>query len=231
MPVAISFLGIGYAVMMATPADLDDFVTGFALSERLIRKPDEIVAIDIHESPIGWIVRTTLPEDRMAEVLERVRTRVSESSCGLCGLDNLEQVARPLPRLPASPPIATDALFHALHDLKRYQPLNAATGAVHAAAFCDPDGTIRLAREDVGRHNALDKLIGALARAGIVPAKGFVLTTSRCSYEIVEKAVLAGAATLVTISAPTSLAVDRAEAAGLRLIVLARPDAALVMGG
>jgi FdhD protein len=230
-PVSIEFNGIGYAVMMATPADLDDFVTGFALSERLIRKPDEIVAIDIHESPIGWIVRTTLPEDRMAEVLERVRTRVSESSCGLCGLDNLEQVARPLPRLPASPPIATDALFHALHDLKRYQPLNAATGAVHAAAFCDPDGTIRLAREDVGRHNALDKLIGALARAGIVPAKGFVLTTSRCSYEIVEKAVLAGAATLVTISAPTSLAVDRAEAAGLRLIVLARPDAALVMGG
>ena len=230
-PVSIEFNGIGYAVMMATPAELDDFVTGFALSERLIRAPDEIVAIDIHESPIGWIVRATLPDDRMAGVIERVRTRVSESSCGLCGLDNLEQVARPLPHLPASAPIATGALFHALHDLKKYQPLNAVTGAVHAAAFCDPDGAIRLAREDVGRHNALDKLIGALTRAGIAPADGFVLTTSRCSYEIVEKAVLARAATLVTISAPTSLAVERAEAAGLRLIVLARPDAALVMGG
>jgi len=228
-PVSIEFNGIGYAVMMATPSDLEDFVTGFALAERLVDSAGEIEAIDIHAHPAGWIVRVTLPADRMEAVIERVRTRVSESSCGLCGLDNLEQVARPLPHLPARPVIDQKAIFAALGDLSRHQPLNAATGAVHAAAWCEADGRVALVREDVGRHNALDKLIGALARAGRSPAVGFLLTTSRCSYEIVEKAALAGASTLVTISAPTSLAVERAAAAGLRLIVLARADAALMM--
>jgi len=228
-PVSIEFNGIGYAVMMATPADLEDFATGFALAERLVDSAGEIEAIDIHAHPAGWIVRVTLPADRMEAVLERVRMRVSESSCGLCGLDNLEQAARPLPHLPARAPIDQRAIFAALDALPQHQPLNAATGAVHAAAHCEADGAITLAREDVGRHNALDKLIGALARVGRSPADGFLLATSRCSYEIVEKAALAGASTLVTISAPTSLAVERAAHAGLKLIVLARADGALML--
>jgi len=227
-PVAIEYNGIGYAVMMATPADLEDFATGLTLSEGLA-SIDAIQHIDIHPVEGGWIVRISLPQDALEPVLARARTRVSESSCGLCGMDNIEQVLRPLP--PVTSRIATSraALDAALAALPAHQPLSDATGAVHAAAFCAPDGRILLAREDVGRHNALDKLIGALARSGTSTEAGFVLLTSRCSYELVEKTVRANCPLLVTISAPTSLAVDRAQAAGLTLVALARRDSMLVL--
>ncbi len=155
---------------------------------------------------------------------------MSESSCGLCGIENIEEVLRPLP--PVTARIATDrtAIANALMALPDHQPLGRATGAAHAAAFCSPAGAIELAREDVGRHNALDKLIGAMARAGIDPASGFILLSARCSYELVEKTVRAGCPMLVTISAPTSLAVERAADAGLTLVALARTDAALIVG-
>ena len=170
-----------------------------------------------------------MPPERNAIALERARTRVSESSCGLCGIENIEQVLRPLP--PVTARIRTDrtAIAAALASLHDHQPLGRATGAVHAAAFCSPDGTIRLAREDVGRHNALDKLVGALARAGIDAATGFILLSARCSYELVEKTVRAGCPMLVTISAPTSLAATRAVQAGLTLVTLARADSALIV--
>ncbi len=226
-PIAIEYNGIGYAVMMATPDQLDDFVIGFSLSERIIEAAHEIEALDCHETDKGWVVRITLAQARVAPMLERVRVRVSESSCGLCGLENLEQIARPLPALTVGLDIETKALFAALAALRTHQPLHAATGGAHVAAFCDPQGHILFAREDVGRHCALDKLIGALARAGIAPRSGFFLLSSRCSYELVEKTVIAGCSLLVTISTATSLAADRAAAAGLRLIALARPDAML----
>ena len=229
-PIAIEYNGIGYAVMMATPDQLDYFVIGFSLSERIIDAVDEIEALDCHETAQGWIVRITLAQARVAPMLERVRVRVSESSCGLCGLENLEQIARPLPRLDPGPVIADSALFRALAHLRAHQSLHAATGGAHVAAFCDPEGHIQMAREDVGRHCALDKLIGALARAHIAPASGFFLLSSRCSYELVEKTVIAGCPVLMTISTATSLAADRAAAAGLRLIALARPDAVLDLG-
>jgi FdhD protein len=225
--IAVEFNGIGYAVMMATPTELEEFVTGFALSERIVLSADEIGEIAAHQTEKGWRVQVQIAPERVAAMIERVRVRVSESSCGLCGLENLEQVARPLPPVTAVLEVADAALFAALGHLRRYQPLNALTGGVHAAAFCDVRGNVRLVREDVGRHNALDKLIGALARARISPTTGFFLLSSRCSFELVEKTVLAGCPLLVTISTATTLAATRAAAAGLRLVVLARPDAML----
>lgn len=228
-PVSIEVGGIGYAVMMATPADLEDYALGFALSEGLVEAADQIERIDLHAVEGGWALRLWVPAERKAMALERARQRVSESSCGLCGIENIEQVLRPLPPLTAQ--ITTDraAIAAALAALRDHQPLGQATGAVHAAAFCTPTGKILYAREDVGRHNALDKLIGALARAGTDPATGFILLSARCSYELVEKTVRAGCPMLVTISAPTSLAAERAVQAGLTLVALARPDSALVI--
>jgi FdhD protein len=227
-PIAVEINGLGYAVMMATPSDLADFAYGFCLSERLIETPWDVVDVDSHDAEQGVILRITLVPDRQERVIERVRHRISESSCGLCGIENLEQALRQLPRLPAAPMVADAAIFRALGELRAHQPLNAATGAVHAAALCTADGAIRLAREDVGRHNGFDKLIGAMLRGGLDWDGGFALLSARCSYELVEKAVLAGCPMLVTVSAPTSLAVARAAEAGLRLVALARSDAALL---
>jgi FdhD protein len=228
-PVAIEFGGIGYAVLMATPADLADLVTGFALAERLIERADELVELDCVETGRGIVARAWLTPERAARVMERVRHRISESSCGLCGIENLDQALRPLPTVTAISEATDAAIFAALDRLRDHQPLNRETGAVHAAALCGADGAIRLVREDVGRHNAFDKLIGAMARGGIGWGGGFALLTSRCSYELVEKAALSGCPLLVTLSAPTALAIERARDAGLRLIVLARGDAMLAV--
>lgn len=230
-PVALEFNGLSYAVMMATPADLEDFALGFALTEGLAKSPGDVTDITVAETDLGWIVRATLAGLGVEQLTERVRMRVAESSCGLCGIENLEAVAKPLPQVPAHGEIEPPAIFAALAGLRAYQPLTKATGAAHAAAFCSTEGAIIDAREDVGRHNALDKLIGALAAAGQDLAAGFILSTARCSYEIVEKAVRAGATRLVTISLPTSLAVERARLAGLELWCLARPDSVLMVNG
>jgi len=226
-PIAFEFNGIGYAVLMATPRDLEDLAAGFALCERLIDRIADVLDIECHVVEHGHLVRVTLAEATAGRVVERVRHRVSESSCGICGIENLEQALRPLP--PASPDWRGDdaAIFHALTLLGDRQPLNAATGAVHAAAACTARGEPWLVREDVGRHNAFDKLIGAMVRSGAGWDGGFALLTSRCSYELVEKAVLSGCPLLATISAPTSLAIQRAAAAGLNLRVLVREDALL----
>ena len=228
-PVAIAFNGIGYAVMMATPTDLEDFGTGLALSERIVGSARDIEEIAARDTGQGWLLDVRIGAAHVEGMIARVRTRVSESSCGLCGIENLEQIARPLPMVTARIDVADAAVFAALAALRVHQPLNAATGGAHAAAFCDVDGRIVMVREDVGRHCALDKLVGALARAGIDPATGFFLLSSRCSYELVEKTVVAGCPLLVTISTATSLAVERAAAAGLRLCALARPDAILAL--
>lgn len=228
-PVSVEVCGIGYAVMMATPSDLEDYAIGFALSEGLVDSPDQVNGVDVHPVEGGWALRIWLPRERAEIAFERARKRVSESSCGLCGIENIEQVLRPLP--PVTARIATDrtAIAAALASLRERQPLGRATGAVHAAAFCTPAGAIVQVREDVGRHNALDKLIGALARDRVDPAGGFILLSARCSYELVEKTVRAGCPMLVTISAPTSLAAERAVQAGLTLVTLARADSALIV--
>lgn len=228
VPVAVSFLGIGYAVMMATPADLEDFAVGFARSERLIDDVEDVIGIDVREEEDGLLLGIELAPERHDRVLQRVRHRVSESSCGICGIENLDQALRPLPLVPAPGPISPAAIFRALEAIAAHQPLNTVTGAVHAAALCDSAGEVLAAREDVGRHNAFDKLIGHVMREGGDPAGGFALLTARCSYELVEKAALAGIPLLATISAPTGLAVRRAEESGLTLVALARPDSFLV---
>ncbi|WP_232313886.1 formate dehydrogenase accessory sulfurtransferase FdhD [Sphingobium sp. TCM1] len=227
VPVAIEFNGIGYAVLMATPQHLDDLVLGFALAERLIGPEDAPFDVDVHRTAQGIIARATLPPERTGALLDRVRHRATDSACGLCGIENLEQAIRPLPRVSAATRADRAAIFRALAALGDHQPLNAATGAAHAAAWVGADGAIRLVREDVGRHNAFDKLVGAMMRACAGWDGGFALLSSRCSYELVEKAALADCPLLVTISAPTRLAADRAAEAGLPLVVLARSDALL----
>lgn len=230
-PIAIEFNGIGYAVLMASPEALDDLAIGFAHAERLIDAARDVIDIAVHATGQGMIVRVQLEGERAARVTERVRHRATDSSCGLCGIENLEQAIRSLPPLRAATCATDAAIWRALSALPQHQPLNRATGAAHAAAACAADGTIRLAREDVGRHNAFDKLIGAMLRQGLKWDGGFALLSSRCSYELVEKAVLAGCPMLATISAPTSLAVEQARTAGLPLRVLVRPDAMLASPG
>lgn len=229
VPIAIEYNGVGYAVLMATPTDLGDLALGFACAERLLHDDDPSFEAEGVAVGDGFIVRANLPAPRVDALFDRVRHRASDSSCGLCGVENLEQAIRPLPRVTSRSDATPEALFAALDALPQHQPLNRATGAAHAAALVAADGTIRLVREDVGRHNAFDKLIGAMRRTGMTWDGGFALLSSRCSYELVEKAVLADCPMLVTISAPTRLAAERARAAGLTLHVLARHDSMLLV--
>lgn len=226
-PVAIEINGLGYAVLMATPVDLNDLAYGFVLAERLIDTPGDVIEVAVHPVAAGTLLRVTLTPDRHHRVADRVRHRVSESSCGLCGIENLEQALRPLPALSVSSNATPAAILAAAATLRDHQPLARATGATHAAALCAADGTIRLVREDVGRHNGFDKLIGAMWRSGLDWDGGFALLSSRCSFELVEKAVLAQCPLLATLSAATTLAIDRAAQAGLPLRTLVRGDAML----
>ena len=226
-PVAIEVDGFGYAVMMMTPMQLEDFARGFMLTERLADTIDDIRAIEPFETDRGWIVRVALAPHCRARITDRVRHRTSDTGCGLCGISGLEQIDRPVAARAPQPRIERAALFAAIAAIRDHQPLNRLTGAVHAAALCDRTGAIVIVREDVGRHNALDKLIGALAadRRGV---DGFILLTSRVSFEMVDKALVAGAPMVVGISAPTTMAIDHARAHGLTLVALARADAMLV---
>ncbi|WP_428331922.1 formate dehydrogenase accessory sulfurtransferase FdhD [Novosphingobium sp.] len=232
-PVAIEINGIGYAVMMATPADLDDYALGFCLSEQLIVSAGEYLSSDSFEVPPvagmagGWMLRVALDAPAAGPLLDRARLRLAEGSCGLCGIESLEQVLRPLRAVSARLTVEKAAIFRAVSALGDHQVLGRATRAAHAAAFCAVDGTIVMVREDVGRHNAFDKLIGALAHAGIDPATGFVVLTARCSFELVQKAVIANVPVLATISAASTMAVDQAHLHGLTLYSLAREDSLL----
>ncbi len=227
-PIALEINGIGYAVMMATPADLEDYALGFCLSEQLIASPAEFVsAVAVAVAAGGWMLRVQLAASGAAPLLERARLRLSEGSCGLCGIESLEQVMRPLAPVVATLAVNPAAMFRAVEALDHLQPLGLETRAAHAAALCDAEGNILLVREDVGRHNALDKLLGAAATAGHTVGEHFILLTARCSFELVQKAVIAGCPLLVTISAASTLAVDQARAHGLRLVSLARKDSLL----
>jgi FdhD protein len=225
-PVALEFNGIGYAVLMATPTDLVDLAYGFALSERLIDASSDILDVEEHKTDHGIIVRIALRREVADRLFARIRHRTTESSCGLCGIENLEQVMRPLPRVPLWKGSA-EPVFVAADALGQRQILNSVTRAVHAAARCTIDGRIVDIREDVGRHNAFDKLVGAMLRTSARWNDGFALLSSRCSYELVEKAALAGCPMLATVSAATTLAVRRAAEAGLSLHTVVRSDALL----
>lgn len=221
--VAMVYDGGALAVMMATPADLRDLAIGFSLGERIIERPEEIERLEVAAQENGVEARMWLRADRSETLRRRRRFMAGPVGCGLCGVDSLEAALRPLPRLAAAGPRLSGAEVEAaVAALAGRQPLHDRTRAVHAAGFFRPGDGIVAAREDVGRHNALDKLVGALALAGTDAAAGAIVITSRVSIEMVQKAVLAGATILIAVSAPTAHAVRLAEAAGLTLVASAR---------
>ncbi len=230
-PVSILYGNMPYAVMMASPGDLEDFVVGFSLTEGIIRGAEEIRDVEVTPRAEGIEVSVTLAPGRFREHLARRRNLSGRTSCGLCGVETSDDIPLAAAQVDGEPPLALSSIHAGLRALSRHQPLSRITRAVHAAAWCDRDGAILAAREDVGRHNALDKLIGARLRAGHGAQEGFVLVTSRASFEMVEKTAIFGAAALVTISAPTSLAIDRAKALGLTLVSIARDDGAILFAG
>lgn len=230
-PVNIVYAPLPYAVMMATPADLEDFALGFSLTEGVIERPEDIRAIAIEPAERGVRLVITLNAERTRANLARNRNMAGRTGCGICGIDDLASLpmAKQMKRVRTT--LRVSAVRRALGELAAHQKLNDATHAVHGAAWCDVDGRILVAREDVGRHNALDKLIGALARQASDAATGFVLVTSRCSFEMVEKSAVFGAGAIVAISAPTSLAVERAAAHDMILIGVARADGVQCFSG
>lgn len=225
VPVAMHVNGEPFAVMMATPHDIEDFARGFALTEGKVASIDEISSIDIREVLEGVTVdvRTVGHVLHEHEAEPSPRALPGRSGCGICGSRELEDVVRHPAPVGTGPSITAVAIEQALAALRAAQPINALTGSVHAAAWALPDGTLLSVREDVGRHNALDKLIGALLAARIDTDHGFVVLTSRASYEMVTKAAVARIAVVVAISAPTALAVHLAADCGVTLVGFARP--------
>jgi FdhD protein len=225
LPVAMRYNGQAFAVMMATPRDLEDFALGFSLSEGLISSPEQLLSVDVQERREGIDLLMTVPSHTSLALHERGPERLlpGRSGCGLCGTRELEDAIRQPTPVRNTGRIRQAALERALAELQQHQPMNSATGAVHAAAWADAEGSIVLVREDVGRHNALDKLIGAMRRAGIASDTGLLLLTSRASYEMVTKAACAGIGVMAAISAPTALAIELARSTGVCLIGFARP--------
>ncbi|WP_157609109.1 formate dehydrogenase accessory sulfurtransferase FdhD [Variovorax sp. Root411] len=225
VPVALEFNGISHAVMLATPLDLEDFALGFSLSEGILDHAHELYAVETGESELGITVRLQVSSAAFARLKLRRRTIAGRTGCGLCGTESLAHVSRELPALadPAGP-LERQAIARAMLQVQSLQTLQQATGAVHAAAWCSADGEVQWLREDVGRHNALDKLIGALANNDVDASTGFVAVTSRASFEMVQKTAMAGVPLLAAVSAPTSFAVATAERVRLTLVGFARKD-------
>jgi FdhD protein len=226
-PIEIAYGGQPFAVMMGTPADLEDFAAGFSLTEGIVERFEEIRAIEAQAGEEQARIAVTLTGDRLRAHLARRRAVAGRTGCGVCGIEDLAHLPKARARREAAQAPDGQAVGRAVAALDDLQPLNRLTRAVHAAAWVSAQGDILCVREDVGRHNALDKCIGALLRQGIEPGDGFFLVTSRCSYEMVTKAAAFGAGALVSVSAPTSLALKAAKAAGLALIAVARRDGAL----
>jgi FdhD protein len=223
LAVAVTVNGSTHAVMMASPADLEDFAVGFALGEGLVSTASEIEAVEILAGESGCEARLWLSVKQAAAVAERRRAMAGPVGCGLCGIESLEAALRPLPAVAGTGlRLAAEDIAGACDALRAHQPLHDLTHAVHAAGFFRPGEGIVLAREDVGRHNALDKLVGALARAGESAAEGAFVMTSRLSVELVQKCAFAGCAVLIAPSAPTAHALRLAEAAGITVVAFAR---------
>lgn len=222
MPVSLVYHGVPHVVMLATPADLEDYAVGFTLSEGLVERPDEIRGVEVIRGEESAEVRIAVAWERFSTLIERRRNLTGRSGCGLCGQETVEQAVREVRPVGPGVRLSISELHEAIARLADLQPLNARTGSVHAAAWVLPGKGIQLVREDVGRHNALDKAIGALVRSGIDPAGGAFLLTSRASFEMVQKSLAVGVALIAAFSAPTAFAVRLAERAGLTLVAFAR---------
>ena len=226
VPVAMVYNDISHVVMMASPNDLEDFAIGFSLSEGIVETVADIYAIELvgdeKQLERGIEVHITIATAKAVQLKQRRRNLTGRTGCGLCGAESLQQAIRPVQQVKAQPLIAAKVVETAISQLGQEQQLQAITGAFHAAAWCDLDGSIMQLREDVGRHNALDKLLGALQRQTIDLSQGFVLVSSRASYEMVHKSSSCGVSTLVAVSAPTQMALTLAKDAGMNLIGFAR---------
>ena len=221
VPVALVFNGISHAVMLATPLDLEDFALGFGLTEGLLARPDELYGVEVVEDAAGIRVEMEVASACFARLKDKRRSMAGRTGCGLCGTESLDQVEPPLcPLARSTTPLSPPAIAAALREMPSRQALQQRTGAVERT----PGRGVRLVREDVGRHNALDKLVGAMVESGLDPRDGFCCITSRASVEMVRKAVAAGITALIAVSAPTARAVDTARRAGLALAGFARRD-------
>ena len=227
VPVALSYNGVSHTVMLASPGDLEDFALGFSLTEGIIENPRELRDIEIDLTEKGVVAHLTIASARFETLKDRRRSMAGRTGCGLCGAESLDQVVRPLPPVAASVRFPPEVIQRAAAEMGGWQVLQRETGATHAAAWFDSEGRIQALREDVGRHNALDKLIGALAKAGTNCAAGAFLVTSRASYEMVQKSVTAGVGLLAAVSAPTALAIERAQAWNLTLVGFVRPGSSV----
>ena len=220
IPVAFIYNRRNYAVMLATPSDLIDFAVGFSLTERVVDEVADISEIELHHSSVGVDMKISISADRLErlDIRQQRRNLVGNVGCGVCGLENAETFFETLPRVAEKKAaLSSKALARGLVSFSAHQPLNKKTRTVHGAAWAGPDGEIVLAREDVGRHNALDKLLGALAQDSASLSEGFVLISSRCSYEIIEKAARRGVRAVASVSAPTAFAVRKAREANIAL--------------
>jgi len=224
IPVAFIYNERPHAVMLATPADYEDFALGFSLSEAIIDSAAEFEGVEVVPALAGVELRVRVPQARAAVLDERVRQLTGRTGCGLCGAQTLDAAIRHPPAVAEPALTDTTALQRALAELKDRQTINVATGATHAAAWASSSGRVELVREDVGRHNALDKLIGAMLATHVDVRAGFVVVTSRASYEMVMKSATVGIGILAAISAPTALAIALAEEANVTLIGFARPE-------
>ncbi len=225
VPVALIYNGTPHAVMMATPADLEDFAVGFSLSEGIIERAQDIEEIAVSEVAAGITVNMWIADEAFQKLADQKRTLAGRTGCGLCGIESLEQAVRPLSPVRSEQTYDIGNIRRGLADLGAKQIINAETKSVHAAAWATPNGEVQVLREDIGRHNALDKVLGALARNGTNAAGGFLYLTSRCSYEMVQKANVMGVPLIVAISAPTALALELAQTNGMTIIGIARDDA------
>jgi FdhD protein len=224
MPVALVYHDVPHVVMLATPADLEDYATGFTLSEALVAHADEIRGVEVRRGAASVDVHVTVAWERFTQLLQRRRNLTGRTGCGLCGAETAADAIRETAAVPKGVEVTSADLHAAIEQLGGLQPINARTGSVHAAAWVVPGQGIRVVREDVGRHNALDKTIGALTRARADLAAGYMLITSRASYEMVQKCATVGIPFLAALSAPTAFAVRLAERSGVTLVAFARRD-------
>ncbi|MEO8936786.1 MAG: formate dehydrogenase accessory sulfurtransferase FdhD [Burkholderiaceae bacterium] len=224
VPIALVFNGISHAVMLASPLQLEDFALGFALTEGLLADRSELYGVDVQAVANGIEVHLEVASACEFRMKQRRRNMSGRTGCGLCGTESLDQVLRIMPATRSTLSIETTAVSAALKAMASAQPLQRVSGAVHAAAWCDRHGRVELIREDVGRHNALDKLVGAMVVAEAKPDQGFIAVTSRASVEMVQKTLMAGVGLLIAVSAPTALAVRVAIDHGLALAGFARGD-------
>jgi len=224
VPISLVYNGLPYVVMLATPTDLEEFALGFSITEGIIKTPQELLSARIYNRSNGIEVQLKIPDQRFQCLADKGRNLTGRTGCGLCGASTLRQAIRQPKPVKGGLTLSAAELRSALMDIKQHQKLNQLTGAVHAAAWTAPGQGILYIREDVGRHNALDKLIGFLLRSGKDLTAGFVIVTSRASYEMVQKTAWVGITLLVAVSAPTGLAIRLADEAGLTLIGFARDD-------